>query len=424
MRLSKFVLNAADKLRPVLTKLIPAKVLSGVKAKLVEKNTKSLDKVEIEPFERKRHPDGFNLIGNIRGDNGLGQSMRLVADILAETSSEFTIHNFFVPPGGSMTNHTYDDRITEDLPYNMNLIHVNASEFTIAYLQLGKELWDGRYNIAYWLWELEDFPQEWLANINLVDEIWTPAEFISNTLRKYTDKPVCTIPYPVTAPTDACYNREYFGLPQNQFLFLMMFDSGSVMERKNPLGTIEAFKRAFGRENKNVGIVIKINEIEQREEDIRYIHSVLDGYDNIYIICKTLSKKEVNSLTQCVDVFVSLHRAEGFGLVLAEAMLVGTPAIATNWSANTEFMNLDVACMVDYTMIELEKDLPPFKKGYRWADADINQAAFYMKKLYEEPVFYEQIKQKAGAYVRERLSMERAVGLVEKRLKEILEETK
>lgn len=424
MSFSKFALNAADKLRPVLTKLIPAKVLSGVKARLVEKNTKSLDKVDIEPFNRARYPDGINLIGNIRGDNGLGQSMRLVADILTEASVDFAIHNFYVPPGGSMTNHTYDDKITENFPYNMNLIHVNASEFTIAYLQLGKGLWDGRYNIAYWLWELEDFPQEWLANIHLVDEIWTPAEFISNTLRKYTDKPVRTIPYPVTAPTEARYDRDYFGLPKDQFLFLMMFDSGSVMERKNPLGTIEAFKRAFGRENKKVGIVIKINEIEQREEDIRYIHSVLDGYDNIYIICKTLSKTEVNSLTKCVDVFVSLHRAEGFGLVLAEAMLVGTPAIATNWSANTEFMNSDVACMVDYKMIELEKDLPPFQKGYRWADADINQAAFYMKKLYEEPAFYEQIRQKAGAYVRKRLSMERAVGLVEKRLEEILEETK
>ena len=424
MGFSKFALNAANKLRPVLTRIIPAKVLSGIKAKLVENNTKGLDKVEIAPFDKNKYKTGINLIGNIRGDNGLGQSMRLVADILTETETDFTIHNFYVPPGGSMTNTAYDYKITEDMPYNINLIHVNASEFTIAYLQMGKNVWDYRYNIGYWLWELEEFPQEWVANINLVDEIWTPAEFISSTLRKYTDKPVKTIPYAVTAPFDPRFDRNYFGLPDNQFLFLMMFDSGSVMERKNPLGTIEAFKRAFGRNNKKVGIVIKINELEQSEKDIEYIHSVLDGYDNIYIICKTLTKPEINSLTKCVDVFVSLHRAEGFGLVLAEAMLLGTPTIATNWSANTEFMNAAVACMVDYQMITLEKDLPPFKKGYQWADADIDQAAFYMKKLYEEPAFYAHIKEAAAVYVRERLSMQRSADLVRKRLKEILEEVK
>lgn len=424
MSFSKFVLNSADRLRPVLKKIIPAKMLSRAKAKLIEKKTKELARISIEPFDRTRYRDGINLIGNIRGDNGLGQSMRLVADILTTAKVDYTIHNFYVPPGGSMTNSDYDERITQDFPYNINLIHVNASEFTVAFMQLGQPLWDGRYNIAYWLWELEAFPQEWLNNLNLVDEIWTPAAFISNTLRRYTDKPVRTIPYPVTAPTKDCYDRTYFGLPKERFLFLMMFDSGSVMERKNPLGTIEAFKKAFGMDNREVGIVIKINEPEQSEEDIRYIHSVLRGYDNIYIICKTLSKTEVNSLIQCVDVFVSLHRAEGFGLVLAEAMLVGTPTIATNWSGNTEFMNDKVACMVDYKMIALEKDLPPFKKGYQWADADIGQAALYMKKLFEEPAFYERIKRDAGTYIREHLSMERSVALVEKRLKEILEETK
>ena len=419
MSFSKFALDTANALRPVLTKIVPAKFLRAMKARVVAKNMKDVEQVEIAPFEPERFDKGINLVGNIRGDNGLGQSTRLIANILTNSASAFTINNFFVPPGGSMTDRTYEAQITTEAPYGINLIHVNASEFSLCYMDLGKAYWDYHYNIAYWLWELEDFPQEWLGSIHLVDEIWTPAEFISNTLRKYTDKPVRTVPYCISAPVDDAFDRKHFGLPEDKFLFLMMFDSGSIMERKNPLGTIAAFKQAVGRDNKDVGIVIKINELEQSQKDIEYIHSVLDGYDNIYIITGTFSKKEVNSLTKCVDVFVSLHRAEGFGLVLAEAMLLGTPTIATNWSANTEFMNSDVACMVDYQMIELEKDLPPFKKGYRWADADVSQAAMYMKKLYEDQAFYQTLRENAQAHIKKHLSMERSVSIVEERLNEI-----
>ena len=143
------------------------------------------------------------------------------------------------------------------------------------------------------------------------------------------------------------------------------------------------------------------------------LEEILKGYDNIYLVSKTLTKVEINSLIKTVDVFVSLHRAEGFGLVLAEAMIVGTPTIATNWSANTEFMTKDVACMVD------QEDILPFRKGYKWADPDINQAAEYMKKLYEDKEYYNEIKTKATEYVLDKLSMKRAVELVERRLAEI-----
>ena len=104
-----------------------------------------------------------------------------------------------------------------------------------------------------------------------------------------------------------------------------------------------------------------LKSIIQRLNLKKKIQNVLDGYTNVYLIEGTLNRDQVNSLTKCVDVVVSLHRAEGFGLVLAEAMLLGTPTIATNWSSNTEFMNKDVACMVDYKLITIERDIPPFK---------------------------------------------------------------
>jgi glycosyltransferase involved in cell wall biosynthesis len=118
-------------------------------------------------------------------------------------------------------------------------------------------------------------------------------------------------------------------------------------------------------------------------------------------------------------VYVSLHRAEGFGLVMAEAMLLGTPVIATNWSANTEFMSEESSCMVDYKMITLTEDILPFKKGYRWAEADTQQAADYMRRLYEDKDYYDKKKTLAASYVREKLSMERCKAKMQGRLNEI-----
>jgi glycosyltransferase involved in cell wall biosynthesis len=201
----------------------------------------------------------------------------------------------------------------------------------------------------------------------------------------------------------------------------MMYNSGSIMERKNPVGVLEAFKKAFERENNKVGLVIKINEMEDASE-IEKIKTIFDGYTNVYFITKNMSKIEVNSLVKTIDVFVSLHRAEGFGLGMAEAMLVGTPVITTNWSANTEFMNKEVACMVDYALIEIDRDHGLFRKGYKWADPDIEQAAGYMRKLYDDRVYAKELSDKAKAYIEDKLSMERAVNIVKARVREIYSE--
>lgn len=418
MNISKIAIDLSVKCRPILVKIIPIGWLRAVKEHFVEKNTQKLKNVNIKKFDQAVYKDGINIVGNIKADTGIGQSTRLVADIISNSGIEFCVRSYFQPPGGSMTDTTYDHKITEEMPYNINLIHINPSEFTIAYMHLGRKVWDYRYNIGFWLWELEEFPDEWVGCIDLVDEIWTPAEFVSESIRKKTDKPVRTIPYSVNAPVDDKFDRKHFELPEDKFLFFMMYNSGSIMERKNPIGTLEAFKKAFEKDNDKVGLVIKINEMEDPAEMAKIIE-FFDGYTNIYFITKNMSKIEVNSLVKAVDVFVSLHRAEGFGLGMAEAMLVGTPVIATNWSANTEFMNSDVACMVDYKLIELNEDYGLFKKGYRWADADVSEAAAFMRRLYEDSEYADEISKKAKVYIEKKLSMETSVELVKQRISEI-----
>ncbi|MDR2006295.1 MAG: glycosyltransferase, partial [Acidaminococcales bacterium] len=168
---------------------------------------------------------------------------------------------------------------------------------------------------------------------------------------------------------------------------------------------------------RDVGLVVKINHPQPAE--VAQIKNLLAGHDNVYIIAGTLPKTAVNSLIKCTDAFVSLHRSEGFGLVMAEAMLLKTPVIATNWSANTEFMDGDVACMVDFSLVEVGEDIWPYKKGDRWAEPDVNQAAAYMRKLYEDKRFCARIRRNAYRRITTKFSREKAVGAINGRITQI-----
>lgn len=415
--ISKLVLNVSGTLKPVLIKLLPLSLLRKMKRSMIANSYGKLEKLDILPYENGRYEHGVNLIGNICAESGLGQSCRLVASALDKTGFPLSIYKYEQLGAEGQGDHSWKNRLSKELPYDVNLIHINPHELGLAFIQQDASVWNYRYNIGYWLWELEEFPDEWTPCFQCLDEIWAPSEFICNAIRKKTTLPVRCMPYYVDVHIGTIYDRKHFGIPEDKFLYLMMYDQSSCMERKNPIGVLNAFKMAFEKENENVGLVIKINN--PTPESRKQIRSVLDGYTNVYLIEETLSRDEVNSLTKCVDVVVSLHRAEGFGLVLAEAMLLGTPTVATNWSSNTEFMNENVACMVDYELITIEKDMPPFKAGNRWADANLDQAAGYMKKLYEDKEYYEMIRKNAKEYAEEKLGMDQAAGRIRERLKEI-----
>jgi glycosyltransferase involved in cell wall biosynthesis len=415
--ISKLVLNVSGTLKPVLIKLLPLSLLRKMKRSMIANSYGKLEKLNILPYENGRYEHGVNLIGNICAESGLGQSCRLVASALDKTGFPLSIYKYEQLGAEGQGDHSWENRLSKELPYDVNLIHINPHELGLAFIQQDASVWNYRYNIGYWLWELEEFPDEWIPCFQCLDEIWAPSEFICNAIRKKTTLPVRCMSYYVDVHIGTIYERKHFGIPEDKFLYLMMYDQSSCMERKNPIGVLNAFKMAFEKENENVGLVIKINN--PTPESRKQIRSVLDGYTNVYLIEETLSRDEVNSLTKCVDVVVSLHRAEGFGLVLAEAMLLGTPTVATNWSSNTEFMNENVACMVDYELITIEKDMPPFKAGNRWADANLDQAAGYMKKLYEDKEYYEMIRKNAKEYAEEKLGMDQAAGRMRERLKEI-----
>ena len=416
--LLNYIISISNKCKPVIKKVVPIKLLRAVKFKLISKTVNQLIKKGKKPFEPEKNKDGVNLIGLVKAEMGLGQSCRLLANEIEHCHIDYSLYDFSLPHSMLRNEeHSYDSKISETFEHNINIIHLNPDEMLYMYNRLDTSVWNYRYNIAFWLWELEEIPEHWKTYFPLLDEIWTPSEFISNNLRKVTDLPVRTIPYCVTAPTEEGIGREFFRLPDDKFLFLIMYDSNSTMIRKNPIGAINAYKQAFPPENETVGLVIKVNNA--REEDLNILKNNLKDYHSVYYINDILSKVHVNCLIQCVDVYVSLHRAEGFGLVLAEAMLLKTATIATNWSSNTEFMNDKVACMVDSTFVTLKEDALPYKKGATWAEPDINQASEYMKKLYKDQGFYDKICISGKKHISKKLSMENAVDLISSRINKI-----
>lgn len=417
-------LAVAEKMKPLLVKLVPINLLRRVKKNIVDSEMAKLKgTIGVLPFNRKTYPDGVNLIGYIQGEIGLGQSCRLTAQFLDGAQIPFTVYNYQQVSDMRFNDRTWGHKITNTTPYNINVMHINPYEMPLAFIRMGRELLDKRYNIAYWAWELEKFPEEWENAFNLVDEIWTPSDFVSDSIKQATNKPVHTVPHCFNTPDTGDYTRKNFNLPEDKFLFLCMYDCNSSIERKNPLGAIKAYKQAFLEKGndisnfENVGLVIKVNNPQQHE--ISRIKEELEGYPNIYIIPEIFDRTQVNGLIACVDVYVSLHRSEGFGLVMAEAMMLGVPTIATGWSGNMEFMNNEVACMVDHKLIEIEQDCGQYKAGNRWAEPDTRQAANFMKKLSEDRAFYLDILEKAKLHTSKHLAPSRAIDIIKGRISEI-----
>jgi glycosyltransferase involved in cell wall biosynthesis len=423
MNISNIILTLTNKWKHVLLKLFPYELLKAMKGEMIKRSFQRILQVEIEPFQRNNYEDGINLIGNIRAETGLGQSCRLVADELEASGIPYTVCQY--DQLGVMAEgryQQYENKISGELPYNINLIHINPHELGLAFWQAHEKIWDGRYNIGFWLWEIEDFPDEWIPCFHCMNEIWTPSKFITDSIQRKTNLKVATIPYHVglaIPEKDQCEYRKNFRLPTDKFLFLMMYDRTSMTERKNPKAVIEAFLMAFSKEEE-AGLVIKISNSSEKE--IHRIRSMIPEHKNVYFITEILERQQVNELIYCMDAVVSLHRAEGFGLVLAEAMLLGTPTIATNWSSNTEFMTKETACMVDAELVTLEKDIGSLKKGNRWADPDWRQAAGYMRKLYEEPKYCRMLSQKAKEHIEKKLSMANAVEMIHTRINSIYRE--
>ena len=237
------------------------------------------------------------------------------------------------------------------------------------------------YRIAYWAWELETVPDDWVEAAQTVDEIWSPTEFVAQAMRSRMPRPVYhMLPGVEVGPVEPV-SRVALNLPEDRFIFLFAFDLHSQLHRKNPLGLIRAFQTAF-RADDRAALVIKTSGGDIHAADLAQLQAAARG-ENILLLDEMLPRAQAYGLIALADCFVSLHRSEGFGLGLAEAMLLAKPVIATGYSGNLDFMNRENSLLVDYKIVEIAEDRAIYTRGNWWAEPSLEHAAACMRQVYE-----------------------------------------
>ncbi|MCG5060490.1 MAG: glycosyltransferase [Limnoraphis sp. WC205] len=361
---------------------------------------------------------GANIIGHITGEYGLGEAARCTLRAMEAVEVPFTITHDIRVEWHRNLDRSYVD-VSQNNPYLINIVYTNPDPrwtATIAgYLE-------NRYNIGVWAWELHNFPSEWKFAFDLFDEIWTYSNHSAEAISAVSPIPVVKIVPGINLPTSSL-TREDLKLPKDKFIFLFIFDFHSIFERKNPLGIIEAFKQAFGKSNKGVLLVIKFSNSHAFPQKLQQLNAATEKLPSIYLIDKHLTKDEVNSLIYHCDCYVSLHRSEGFGLTMAEAMFYGKPTIATAYSSNIEFMNVGNSFMVKYDLASTPEGIGgPYKTGDIWAEPDLEQAASLMKYVFNNYDLAREIGAKAAYDMRNLFSPKATGAKIRARLEYVLRE--
>lgn len=370
-----------------------------------------------EPYSPGLFSMGINLFGLFRAEMGLAQGAKLYAHALECGKIPHVLLNLDFLEWLAQNDHSYDSQFVQAPVYAVNVVHINPDQWREAIYPFGLQAFDRHYNIGVWLWELETVPQKWLPILAYVDELWVPSEFIAKALHKVTDKPVTVIPYGISVPFDETATRASLGLPEDRFCVLVMYDSNSYASRKNPAAAIKAYAKAFGKQNSATHLVIKVNNPKQA--DIQFFEREIEDRAGYTLITEQMEKPRLNALIRLCDVFISLHRSEGFGLVMAEAMALGTPVVATDWSANTEFMTRETSCMVNYQLVPVRKQYQYSEASQRWAEADIDQAAEYLKRLLGDKTYYRKKAEAGREWITSRFSPEESARKMRRRLEEI-----
>jgi glycosyltransferase involved in cell wall biosynthesis len=361
-------------------------------------------------------------IGYLEAGIGLGQSLRGLVRSVAAAQLPFALYPYRVGVETRLTEpfmeHLYDRKRC----HCINVFEMAADQVEAAFRELGRWKYSQSYNILRTYWELDKVPPDWASMLRRIDEIWVPNLFVANAFRDAFYGPIHVIPPAVDVNEKGDFARDHFGLDAGRFYFMFSFDYLSYPARKNPLGVIRAFQAAFPKSGScNVGLVIKSVGAGLNVSEIT--SAILEAArtdQRVKVVSSMLSRSEMLSLLGHIDCYVSLHRSEGFGLGMAEAMALGKPVIGTAYSGNTEYLTDRTGFPVAFHLRPVLNGEYIYSDGQRWAEPDEVAAVEAMRQIVQNQEDRERRAGTGKAFVNYHYSLEKVGEIAAFRLRYVL----
>lgn len=340
---------------------------------------------------------GFNVIGHVSGNLGLGVSARNIVQALLDNG--FPVAVLDVDPGlgrgkREMRFESLMVSTSDALPYAVNLL-IFPPPTLVSFVPQHRSFFANpdHFNAAFTWWELPVVPPSWRPTLEFFDVLVAPSAFIRHTLDARLSRTMTIAAHhPLYLPPDIVQNRQRFGVDPGDLVYVTSFELSSDPTRKNVLAVIEAFERGLAQ-FPAARLIVRLNNAEDVPADNRLLKALrhASGSDpRIRILAEPLGYADVLSLYASSDVFVSLHRSEGLGLGPMEAMALGKVSIATAWSGNMDYMDHTNACLIPYKLVAATDAKGAYSAEAlgglvpEWADPDVGEAAVWMKRLAED----------------------------------------
>lgn len=350
-------------------------------------------------FFRKQHPS-INYFGFFRQNLGIGQHARLLAQCLHQAHFPVT----FVQALPAMPH----EGTPEDWPHPLlpprpeapiNILHFNPEQWPHVRASFPGFDFSRARNIGYWAWELPDFPQSWRPFLSDFQEVWVPSRFTQAAIRQQFSGPVHVVPPPL--PRLSAIPERLF---PNRFTFFVTFDFRSERARKNPDGAVEVYRRLLDQ-GLPVALVLKCQNSDYRRDENQPFLDSVRALPHTRIITESVPRQRFLNLLAGCDCLLSLHRAEGFGLVLAEAMALRVLVAATAWSGNLDFMDPRNALPIPSRLLQLTHSIGPYPAASSWAEPDIGAATSLLHAALVSPKFRRRLTHRARHFTRKSLSL-------------------
>ena len=331
--------------------------------------------------------------GMFKTANGMGQSARSCVQALRENGFDPTLVDL-----SDLFNQadSHPELELQKMPSSSSgtlILHANAPETERALLALKLRRWHNWRIIGYWAWELTHAPSNWLRMARHLTEIWTPSEFVSDVFRDHVQIPVRTVPPRLTAPSTLTKNQQVGAQEGRPLSCLTMADGRSSFHRKNILASVRMFKAAFDT-GQDVSQTLKLRNLDEFPNFKATLRDAINGDDRIQILDGSMSSAERWDIIGDCDIMLSAHRSEGYGLHLAEAMLLGRCVVATDWSGNKDFMTHSNSALLPFELEQAEDTSriynPP--TGSMWARVDEDAGVETLRNLADNP----DIRQRLG----------------------------